>query len=275
MTALSRRALVWAAAAVAAASIGLAAIPLPRRFAGDSGLPPPQPGILDAAPQPDLVESILAWAPFGRPAPAEDGPAPETSLGLTLHGVVIATDPEPSSAILSGASAPAQSYAVGQEIAPGAMLAEVHGDHVVLIVQGRRETLAFPDARPEPVADGGVADLRALVTGSEDAPAALPAGNDADEIAGFRDRLRDDPQALLDDLGLVATGEGYRVADGASETLLRTGLQPGDLVARVNGQQVGNIEQDMDLFDEVTASGRARMDLVRNGQRLVLSFPLR
>ena len=43
----------------------------------------------------------------------------ETSLGLTLHGVVIATPPEASSAIVSSESGPARSYAVGQEIAAG------------------------------------------------------------------------------------------------------------------------------------------------------------
>ena len=90
--------------------------------------------------------------------------------------MVIAKGGEASGAILSGAGEPARAYAVGQEIAGDATLAEVHGDHVVLIVAGRRETLAFPETRgaADPAAgqtDSGVAALRALTTGAgEEAP---------------------------------------------------------------------------------------------------------
>ena len=112
--------LVWLAAALAAVSVGLAAAPLPGRFAGDSGLPPPEPVRReDAAEARVSLDAILALSPFGRIAqPAEPAPeAQETELGLTLHGVVIATRPEASSAIVSGPSEPARSYTVGQAVA--------------------------------------------------------------------------------------------------------------------------------------------------------------
>jgi general secretion pathway protein C len=278
MTALSRGALVWAAAGLALLSIALAARPLPGRFAGDSGLPAPGPAPAgDTAEAEVSVEAILAFAPFGEHArPVDEAPAEETALGLTLLGVVVATRPEGSGAIVAGGPGPVRTYAVGQEVAPGATLAEVHGDHVVLVVGDRRETLSFPerrDAAPVPAApqESGVDALRALVTGSGDEPA--DAGQEAGAV-GLRERVRDDPQAVLDDMGLAATAEGYRVAEGASETLLRVGLLPGDLVAKVNGQQVGNIEQDRGLFDDVAASGRARVEVIRDGQRVVLTFPL-
>ena len=178
MMPVPRNGLVWVAAGLAALSVGLAARTLPARFAGESGLPPP-PAAAEAPALAEVsLEPILAWSPFGRPArPA--GPAGESGLGLTLHGVVIASGAEASSAIVSGPGEPARAYAVGQEIAADATLAEVHGDHVVLIVAGRRETLSFPENRGEadPAAgqtDSGVAALRALATGEGDA-----AGDDA------------------------------------------------------------------------------------------------
>jgi general secretion pathway protein C len=73
---------------------------------------------------------------------------------------------------------------------------------------------------------------------------------------------------------LAAGDGGYRVGDAASAAVLRAGLRPGDLIATVNEQQVGNIEQDRELFEQVAAAGRARMAIVRGGERLVLSFPL-
>ena len=168
---------VWMTAGLAALSVGLAARTLPARFAGESGVPPPAASEAPALAEVSL-EPILAWSPFGRPArPA--GPAGESGLGLTLHGVVIASGAEASSAIVSGPGEPARAYAVGQEIAQDATLAEVHGDHVVLIVAGRREALSFPENRGEadPAAgqtDSGVAALRAITTGEGEA-----AGDDA------------------------------------------------------------------------------------------------
>jgi general secretion pathway protein C len=93
-------------------------------------------------------------------------------------------------------------------------------------------------------------------------------------LATYGDRFRDDPQAVLDEFGLLATAEGYQVTDAASDPVLRAGLLPGDLVATVNGQQVGNIQRDLNLFDEITAAGHARVEVVRDGRRMTLSFPL-
>jgi len=180
MIAVPRNALVWAAAGLAALSVGLAARTLPARFAGESGLPPPPATSEAPAPVEVSLEPILAWSPFGRPRrPA--GPAGETGLGLILHGVVIAADATASGAIVSGPALPARAYTVGQEIAPDATLAEVHGDHVVLMVAGRRETLSFPEDRraaDQPAADqvdSGVAALRTLATGENAGAAEAPA----------------------------------------------------------------------------------------------------
>lgn len=278
-------ALVWGAMALAAISIGLQAGPLPWRFMGQSGLPAPPP-VAAAAPADGAVsiEPILALAPFGRlPPPAEPAAlVAETALGLTLHGVVIATDPTRSFAIVSSEEDPARSYLVGEVIADKATLAEVNGDHVVLEVGGRRETLSFPETRNAGAPGGvdrGAAALRALVTGNDSSAGARtePTANADPEavISRYRERIQANPQTVLDGLGLEATTQGYRVGETASTGVRRAGLQPGDVVEKVNGQQVGNIESDRDLFDEVAASGRARIEVLRDGQRVVMSFPLR
>lgn len=274
----------WAAAAIAAVSVGLAAGPLPWRFAGESGLPAPEAG--PAAAERVSVDGILALAPFGRLVQPETpaAPASETALGLVLHGVVIAARPEASSAMISGPSEPLRSYTVGQAVAEGATLSEVQGDHVVLAVDGRAEILSFPDqgrTAGASATSSGVDRLRALVVGAEDAPEtpepeAAAAEDDPDAVINrYRERIAQNPQTVLDGLGLVASEEGYRVGEDAGPGVRRAGLQPGDVVAKVNGQQVGNIERDRDLFDAVAASGRARIELLRDGQRIVLSFPLR
>jgi type II secretory pathway component PulC len=88
-------------------------------------------------------------------------------LPLTLIGVVIAAEAEASGAIVSGPGQPTRANVVGQAVAPKPTLVEDHGDHVVLIVAGRRETLSFRRAADQPAAeqtDRGVDALRTLVT---------------------------------------------------------------------------------------------------------------
>lgn len=266
--------LFWLTAALAAVSVGLAAGPLAWRFAGESGLPPP-PAAGPEAPRAAAasIDPILALSPFGRLARAAPAaPVEETDLGLTLNGVVIGGAGGASRAIVTGPEGPAASYAVGQEVAPGAILAEVRADQVVLLVDGARETLSFPERRD--ASGGGVAALRALVG----APAATPGADSTDPeavIARYRERIAANPQTVLDGLGLTATPEGYQVGASASAGVRQAGLRPGDVVAKVNGQQVGNIELDRRFFDAVAASGRARIEVVRDGQTVVMSFPLR
>jgi general secretion pathway protein C len=167
MIPLPPSALVWVVAGLAAASVAISAAPVARHLSGDSGLPAPV--VAAAAPPAEAVSSIdaiLAWAPFGHVVRPEASPAAAPTLGLTLHGVVIADAPDRSAAILSPESGPAAVFAVGQEVAPGTVLAEVHGDRIVLLADGAPEILEFPETSPEP--DPGVAALEAAVT-SEDA----------------------------------------------------------------------------------------------------------
>ena len=280
---------LWSAIALATVSVGLAAGPLPWRFLGESGLPAPAPRAPDAAPAEAVaLGPILALAPFGRlsePEPA--APQAETALGLTLHGVLIAGRPGASSAIISAQAEPARAVTVGQAVG-GATLVAVESDRVILAVGDRRETLSFPDTRraaSETGGDRGVQALQALVTGggvpaarsgATGAAPAAPAATGPDAmIADYRARIRANPKTVLDGLGLAASEAGYRVTEGAPPMLRRAGLRPGDVVATVNGQQVGDVETDRALFDDVAASGRARIEVLRDGQRVVLSFPLR
>lgn len=307
MNAVALERLVWAVAAAVVVSVGLAASPLPRRFMGESGVQAPEAPERASEAAPVALDPILALMPFGRNA-EPDEPAEETedtALGLALHGVVTSAASAGSSAIVSGEGQPARAYALGQELPGGATLVEVQGDHVVIETDGRRETLSFPERRRDDLATDGDGDedstgdeaveedsddappaatgvdaLRALVVGQaqeaqEEEPAESEAPDPEAEIASWRERVQTEPDAVLDELGLTAGEEGYAVGDEASDLMRRAGLLPGDVVAKVNGQQVGNIDDDQPLFDEIVAAGRARLEIIREGETVVMSFPLR
>lgn len=268
----------WIAAAVSAVSLGVAAGPVAWRVAGEHGQS------VTAAPTAPVADTarldlspLLAFAPFGSAVAAEAAPqvVGETDLGLTLMGVTLSTPSSRSRAIIAGGdSGRADSYAIGANITATATLVEVTRSHVVLSVDGRLETLSF--AVPgQTKRTAPRTDLRNLIPTATTAAAAQPADDPDAVIARYRAAILQNPKSVMDRLGLEATDDGYRISDAASPGVRQAGFRPGDLVTAVNGQKVGDIARDQRYFDEVAASGKARVELQRDGQSIVMTFPLR
>lgn len=233
------------------------------------------PSAVAAVPPVD-ISPILALAPFGaQPAPVvEAGPLGETTLDLRLLGVVVRSDPTLSRAMIDSNGTAGQ-YAPQDQITDSAMLVEVANDHVILLVDGSLQTLSFPvpdgsAAAAAPV-DTGTARLAAAVAAQ--AAEAEPETTD-DYINLWRERIIANPAEVLNAIGLIATPEGYVIADQHDSGVQRAGLRAGDLVRSVNGQPVGNVDEDRRLYDQVAASGMARIEIERDGRTIVMSFPL-
>ena len=271
---------IWAFASLTALSLGVSAGQVFWRLSGDNGAvravaPLAKPGDvarIDLAP-------ILSLAPFGTEVVRQEELeiTGETSLGLTLLGVTIANPANGSRAIISGGDGPPRGYFVGEIITAAASLSAIEFDHVVLNVGGRLETLSFvkSGAAVAPAASNGP-DLKNLIP-STTAPA-TPAGgsNDPDSvIARYRAAIQMDATGVMNRLGLEATDQGYRITESASPGVRQAGFRAGDMVTTVNGKKVGDIAADQGYFDEVAASGKARVELLRDGETIVMSFPLR
>ncbi len=95
-----------------------------------------------------------------------------------------------------------------------------------------------------------------------------------DQIDLWLERIRANPREALDAMGLIPADNGYRIAEQHDGSVDLAGLQAGDVITSVNGRVVGDVEQDRQLFDEVVASGQARIEVQRDGRVLVLTFPL-
>ncbi len=222
-----------------------------------------------AAEVPDLAP-IIALAPFGT-STSTQGPVQATSANLLLRGVILAKPTDQSTALISEAAGDPRIISIGQTLPGGAVLDSVAPDHVVLLVGGRREILSFPESG----AAASVAAIRASIPGADTSSAAAGQTSPQDAIDGYRQKIADNPQTVLDEFSVSATSEGYRVGQTLAPEVRRAGLMPGDLVVRVNGVAVGNVEQDRKHFEDVVASGRARVEVLRNDRLLILSFPLR
>ena len=260
-------------------TLGLSAGPVFWRLTGDDGRlraasPAVQPageGRVDLAP-------ILSFLPFGTSivtTPAQEVTG-ETSLGLVLLGVTISNPASGSRAIISGGDGPPRGYFVGEMITASASLSAIEQDHVVLDVEGRLESLSFVKRSAATTEARSGPDLRNLIPSENQTNAPAAASNEPDAVvARYRAAIELDAQGVMNRLGLEITDQGYRITDAASAGVRQAGFKTGDVVTTVNGQKVGDMDADQRYFDEVAASGRARVELLRDGQTIVMSFPLR
>ncbi len=232
------------------------------------------------------VNWILGKHLFGEAGAAPEvavaeAPAQETRLPLELQSVFVADVQEESSAIIAQRGKSGLLYRIGANIPGNAKLVEVLVDRVVLSRAGARETLKFPKKQfsaqiAEPGnstvdGDGGGAAIDAAGT------AAAPPSSPADALDQYRERLQNDAEGTLDELGIeTAESGGYRLGSNAQSAYLQqTGLQPGDVIMSVNGRQVGNIEQDQLELENILAQGSARIEVQRGGRRFFITVSLK
>ena len=242
-------------------SVAIAAGPVTWRVIGrDDGRRAVSAAVAAPVAPPVDLGPLKHFAPFGHPASVPGVAGDPTALGLQLRGILLARPAAASIALISAANGPAKGFGVGATLPGGAILDAVEFDLVVLRVNGQIETLALP-VKPG-AATGPVAGVPPLT-----APA--PAG----PIEQYRARAQD-PVSLLGSLGATAGPDGYRVGASPSDDLRRAGLQPGDIVEKVNGEAVGDPVRDRKLFNDAVVSGRIRVEIIRDGKHLALSFPL-
>lgn len=192
--------------------------------------------------------------PFFRGAAQGPAAATVTSAGLTLFGVNINEATGGGSAIIAGEDGVQNSYAVGDEIAPGLKLAGVAFDHVLLDRGGTRESLFLDQSGEAPVAapttplpaptpEPGAA---AAPAAGELSPAALKAG------IGFAPRAENGKVT-----GLVVQPQG----DGA--VFRAAGLKPGDVIRSVGGRPIGSAADAASLANQLTPGARISLEVER------------
>lgn len=267
---------IWILAGGVVIAVANAAARLTWSLAGETGAQVTDIATALAEPsreRPLDLAPIFALAPFGTAATAAapEPVAQETSLGLVLRGIVVAEPARDSIAVIASAAGDAKVYGVGDSVDGKAILQAVLGDRVMLEVGDRVETLSFP----KPGQNTGVANIVAGIPNSGIAAASPSAGKPQTPIIeDYRRKIALNPKSVLDSFGISPSKDGYTIGQNTNSSVLRAGLRPGDRIAKVNGEQVGDIERDRGLVDQIIASGRVRVEVVRDGRTVVMSFPL-
>jgi general secretion pathway protein C len=193
--------------------------------------------------------------------------ASETGLQLSLSGVLVGRQPQSSGAIVAQTNGDAAYYRVGDALPGNAQLMEVEPGRIFIRRNGRYETLTFED----PLLAARGADTEEV---------AQQSGQAADSTNGFlndaRARLDSQGVAALSPFGLRPAQDsstGY-VYDGTNAMLNAVNLQAGDVITAINGQTLGDIEQDKILLDSWREQPQVDIEIERNGRYLTVSYAI-
>ena len=216
------------------------------------------------------VRSLLQLALFGKAdAPAAKRPVtsgsgqqqamPRTRLNLTLTGVLASNQADRSIAIIINGGEES-SYGIGDLVTgTQARLQDILPDRVILDNQGQDETLML---------DGE--EFKAL---GQQQPTAPVASGGTSELGQLRNDLVKNPGKLLDYVNIspiMTDGkmQGYRINPGKDVAFFhRIGLQSNDLAVSINGYDLRDNGQAMQIMNQLSSMTEMNLTVERNGQQ--------
>jgi general secretion pathway protein C len=215
------------------------------------------------------VDLAAAARLFGGAASATPGAAVSAS-GLRLKGVVAPTPGVAASAIFSTGGARDLSVFVGGEIQPGLKLSEVHPDHVIVSRAGLPERVDLEARRS--VAPAAASPRQGGFRLNVSRTAANAFSLSRKELD---DALRDPNQLnYLGQIG-VPPGGGARIEAAPPGSLAqKLGLQPGDVIRRVNGQAIASTGDLARLYTQFNTLSSIQAEVARGGNTLRLSYAI-
>jgi general secretion pathway protein C len=205
--------------------------------------------------------------------------APDTSLSFTLQAVM-AQGEGTGFAVIGERNATGKVFGIGDDLFGKAELSAVYGDRVIIDRRGELETLRYEKiesgalVRSVQQDNGSDSTGRSADTFQEalvQANAEVASGGDLEtQVQGMVDYVtrsaNEDPEAFVQEMGLQPTDGGYQVTRRARQ-LQMVGLRPGDVVTSVNDMQVGNIQSDQALLNQVLQTGGEIKIQIRRGSR--------
>ena len=260
--------------------------------------PPPSSNAASAGSETIDVSSILGMSVFGAAEPSEvqdlapvnavatpregiENGARETSLALTLTGIVASTTDGLGSAMIE-ARKKQELYSVGDDLpANGKVtLAKILPKQVVIDNNGTYELITLFD-------DNGIVGI--VQSASSELPNRTPAltaevsTNQSERqqlAANYREQLYSNPQSLA---GLVSISavqsdgglKGYRVAPGRdAEQFTALGFKAGDIVTAVNGYALSDPTNTVRLYQLMRDATDATFEIERDGSPGSISVSL-
>ena len=218
-----------------------------------------------AEPAAALVDLTEIARLFGAAAPAGSGG------DLVLKGVVAPTPGVAASAIFAPRAGRDMSVFIGDEVRPGVKLVEVDPDHVIVERAGVRERIDLAAARSVPPPRQALARTRGfhINVAREGANRFSLSRHELDEA------LRDPAQLQYLGQIVMPPGGGVRMeAAPAGSLAAKLGLQAGDVIKKVNGQEVASTGDLARLYQQFATTSMIQAEVQRGNALLQLSYQI-
>ncbi|MFN0296141.1 type II secretion system protein N [Acinetobacter albensis] len=211
------------------------------------------------------ISSFALFQETGRTAAADE------NINLILQGVVVGYPSQFSSAVIK-VNDMADRYRVGENIANSAyQLAEVYWDRIIL----RQSNGTIRELKFKGIENGLDQTIVPPVTspsGSADAQSTETAQNQQSNALGQAvQKIQQDREQYLKEMGVNTAGEGYEVTSNTPAALrTKLGLQPGDRIVSLNGQAVGQGQNDAQLLEQARREGQVKLEIKRGDQVMTI-----
>jgi general secretion pathway protein C len=190
--------------------------------------------------------------------------------GIRLRGVYSTVGTTLSAAVLNLGGRD-QAVNIGQAIAPGVTLAEVHADHVIISRAGIRERIdldRFENRAARQTAAAPATQLRLNVTSTGTNAYALS----RQELNGV---FQDPRQWAFTGRIVNAPNGGVRFEEAPSGSLPdKLGIKPGDIITGINGQPVNSQVDLVRLYQQFGTLQVVRAEVRRGGAPVMLSYTI-
>jgi general secretion pathway protein C len=229
----------------------------------------PPPIAAPAATQAPIDLAAVARL-FGATVPGE---ATRSASSLKLKGVIAPTPGTVASAIFSTGAGRDIAVYIDGDVEPGVKLAEVHPDHVIVSRAGVRSRidLEAPRAGAAVAARG----MPGRATGFKLNVARTGSNNYSLSRKELDEALRDPGQ--LNFLGQIGTPPkgGVRMELAPPGSLAqKLGLQPGDVIKKLNGQPVASAGDLARLYTQFNSLSVVQAEIQRGQSTLQLSYAI-
>ncbi len=221
------------------------------------------------------VERLVGANLFGSyeavPGATDISNAPDTRLNLTLMGILAGRGNDDSRALIASGSGEEKPYAIGDDLDRGVTLEAIFADRVVLMRNGKAETLRLNKDQP----GSGVASAAQVDTGGATADAGTAA-----TLGAARDQILQDPSRASEYIRVQPASvngqlRGYRVYPGRERELFNNvGLRPGDVVTAVNGIELDNAQKALQMLSDLSKSSNFALTVERGGQAQTVNVTL-
>jgi len=191
--------------------------------------------------------------------------SPETALDLILKGIVATDDHRQGYAIIRNRDQQEKYFRVGDNVYSLATLEEIHVDHVILLHDGRYETLHLPIefmAREHFAQQARNKEARRIVT-------------------NYREKLlARDGMALINMFGFEETfanggfiGFTVKVLGKDGERMLEVlGVEEGDVITAVNGKRFAESLEAIESLKELKDATEVEIEIDREGVPMFFQF---